>query len=51
MIENAIASNADSLDAKYDRKLGYPTKITINYDSQIADEEQYISVQNLEVIR
>ncbi|BAZ27608.1 hypothetical protein NIES4074_00350 [Cylindrospermum sp. NIES-4074] len=50
-IEDAIARNAYRLDAKYDRKLGYPTEITIDYSAQQADEGQYISIQNLEVIR
>jgi hypothetical protein len=48
---DAIARNAYRLGVKYDGKLGYPTEITIDYSAQQADEGQYISIQNLEVIR
>ncbi|MBW4607427.1 MAG: hypothetical protein KME22_09430 [Hassallia sp. WJT32-NPBG1] len=27
---------------------GYPTKINIDYDSQIADEEEFLTIENLQ---
>lgn len=43
IIEAAIADNVDSLTVEYDKTYGYPTKISIDYNFMIADEEQYLS--------
>ena len=43
IIENAIKENVDSLTVEYDKTYGYPTKIAIDTNFMIADEEQYLS--------
>lgn len=43
IIENAIKDNVDSLTVEYDKTYGYPTKISIDTNFMIADEEQYLS--------
>ncbi len=48
VIRDAIAKKADSLDVKYNSTLGYPTQINIDYKSQIADEEEYLTIENLQ---
>jgi Family of unknown function (DUF6174) len=50
VIRNAIARRADNLDVEYDSKLGYPTQINIDYSFQIADEEVFLTIENLEVL-
>ncbi|BAY65230.1 hypothetical protein NIES22_53330 [Calothrix brevissima NIES-22] len=50
IIEDAIAKKASNLTVQYDPKLGYPTQINIDYNSQIADEEIYLTVENLQKI-
>ena len=50
VIRDAINRRADSLDVRYDARLGYPTNISIDYDVRIADEELFLSVTNFEVI-
>ena len=47
----AIAKKAHSLSVTYHPTLGYPTQINIDYDQQMADEELYLTIDNLEVIR
>ena len=37
VIQDAINRKASNLDVEYNAKLGYPTKINIDYSSQIAD--------------
>ncbi|MDJ0616081.1 MAG: DUF6174 domain-containing protein [Calothrix sp. MO_192.B10] len=49
-IRDAIARRADRVDVEYDRTLGYPTNIAIDFSFQIADEELFITVENLEVL-
>jgi hypothetical protein len=50
VIKDAIAKKASSLTVQYNSTLGYPTQINIDYDSQIADEEVYLTIENLQVI-
>ena len=50
VIRDAIAKKASSLTVQYNSTLGYPTQINIDYDSQIADEEVYLTIENLQVI-
>lgn len=50
LIKDAIKRKAYNLDVKYNSTLGYPTQINIDYNSQIADEEQYITVKDLQQI-
>ncbi|WP_445634235.1 Beta-lactamase-inhibitor-like PepSY-like domain-containing protein [Nostoc sp. DSM 114161] len=51
LIQDAIARKASNLDVNYSPKLGYPTQINIDYNSQIADEEIYLTIENLEQIK
>ena len=39
VVERAIAVGADRLSVDYDREYGYPTRVTIDYDTRTADEE------------
>lgn len=39
ILEKAIQSKADEISVTYDPKLGYPTKIAIDYQKILADEE------------
>jgi Family of unknown function (DUF6174)/Domain of unknown function (DUF6438) len=48
IIEDAISRKAASLTVKYDPKFGYPTQINIDYDQQMADEELYLTISNLQ---
>jgi len=50
LIRDAIARRASSLTVEYDQTLGYPTQINIDYDSQIADEEIFLTIENLQEI-
>ncbi|MCC5636771.1 DUF6174 domain-containing protein [Nostoc sp. CHAB 5844] len=51
IIEDAIARKAANLTVKYDPKFGYPTQINIDYDQQVADEELYLTISNLEPLK
>jgi hypothetical protein len=51
VIEDAIAKKASNLTVQYHPKLGYPTQINIDYDSQMADEELYLTIENLRNVR
>ncbi len=46
VIQDAIDRKASSLNVQYNQKLGYPTQINIDYNSQIADEELYLTIEN-----
>ncbi|MBF2009087.1 MAG: hypothetical protein IGS49_27495 [Chlorogloeopsis fritschii C42_A2020_084] len=50
LIRDAIARGASNLSVQYDPILGYPTQINIDYDSLIADEEEYLTIENFEKI-
>ncbi|WP_392481997.1 DUF6174 domain-containing protein [Nostoc sp. C110] len=51
VIQDAINRQAYSLNVSYSPKFGYPTKIEIDYDSQIADEEIYLTIENFQEIK
>ncbi|MGF1958055.1 MAG: DUF6174 domain-containing protein [Aulosira sp. DedVER01a] len=51
IIQDAIAKKASNLTVEYHPKLGYPTKINIDYNSQIADEEIYLTIEDLQKIK
>jgi hypothetical protein len=51
LVRSAIAKDVNRLSVTYHPSLGYPTQISIDYDAQMADEEQYLTIENLEVIR
>ncbi|MBD2439547.1 DUF6174 domain-containing protein [Nostoc sp. FACHB-110] len=48
IIEDAISRKAASLQVTYNPKLGYPTQINIDYNQQIADEELFLTISNLQ---
>ncbi|MBD2344190.1 DUF6174 domain-containing protein [Anabaena subtropica] len=50
VIQDAIKRQAFSLNISYDHKFGYPTEISIDYNSQIADEELFLTIENFEVL-
>lgn len=51
VIQDAIARRAFSLDVSYAANFGYPTQINIDYSSQIADEELYLTIENFQEIK
>jgi hypothetical protein len=51
VIQDAINRKAFSLDVRYDPKLGYPTQISVDYDSRIADEEIFLTIENFQKIK
>ncbi|MEH2050193.1 DUF6174 domain-containing protein [Nostoc sp.] len=51
MIQDAINRNAFSLNVRYNSKLGYPTQIDIDYNSQIANEEIFLTIENFQEIK
>ncbi|MDZ8236564.1 MAG: DUF6174 domain-containing protein [Nostoc sp. ChiQUE01a] len=51
VIQDAINRQAYSLDVDYSPRLGYPTQINVDYNSQIADEEIYLTIENFEEIQ
>ncbi|MBE9205146.1 hypothetical protein IQ244_01060 [Nostoc sp. LEGE 06077] len=51
IIDDAITRKASSLTVKYDPQLGYPTQINIDYNQQVADEELFLTISNLEPLK
>ncbi|MBN3923799.1 DUF6174 domain-containing protein [Nostoc sp. NMS4] len=51
VIQDAIKRKAYNLNVEYNAKLGYPTKINIDYDSKIADEEIFLTIENFQEIK
>jgi hypothetical protein len=51
VIQDAIDRRAYSLNVRYNHRLGYPTQIDIDYSSQLADEEVYLSIENFQIIQ
>ncbi len=51
LVQNAIAKKAERVSVTYHPSLGYPTQINIDESAQIADEERYLTIENLQVIR
>lgn len=50
VIQDAIDEGAYSVNVDYDSQRGHPTLISIDYDQQIADEEFFLRVSELEVL-
>jgi hypothetical protein len=48
VVEDPIAQNAYRISVTYHPILGYPTQISIDYDKYVADEEIYLTIENLE---
>jgi hypothetical protein len=48
LIENA-RENADKLDVEYDRKLGYPTVVEIDYIKEAIDDEVTYRVHDFRI--
>ncbi|AUB42817.1 hypothetical protein COO91_08963 [Nostoc flagelliforme CCNUN1] len=51
VIQDAINRKAFSLNVRYNARFGYPTQIDIDYNSQIADEERYLTIENFKIIK
>ena len=51
VIQDAINRKAFSLNVPYNARFGYPTQIDIDYNSQIADEEIFLTIENFKVIK
>uniref|UniRef100_UPI0030DA0D0D DUF6174 domain-containing protein n=1 Tax=Crocosphaera watsonii TaxID=263511 RepID=UPI0030DA0D0D len=47
IIEDAIKRNADEMQISYDPTLGYPTRVAIDYEKILVDEEITYTVTNL----
>lgn len=47
IIKDAIQRNADEILITYDQTLGYPTRVAIDYQKILADEEVTYTVENL----
>jgi hypothetical protein len=47
VIENALARNADDLQVTYDAALGYPTRISIDFEKNAVDDEVVYQADNL----
>jgi hypothetical protein len=51
LVRDAIAKKSHSLSVTYHPTLGYPTQISIDYSDQIADEERFLTIEKLEVLK
>ncbi|WP_138498094.1 DUF6174 domain-containing protein [Nostoc sp. PA-18-2419] len=51
VIQDAINRKAYSLNARYNPRYGFPTQINVDYNSQIADEEIYLTIDNFQEIK
>jgi hypothetical protein len=51
VVKSAIAKKPHRLSVTYHPTLGYPTQISIDSSAQIADDETFLTLENLEVIK
>ena len=51
VLHDALSRDADKIDVVYDPQLGYPTRMTIDYEEQAADEEAEILAEGLIAIQ
>lgn len=51
VIQDAIQRQASSLNVQYNSRYGYPTQIDIDYNSQIADEEVFLTIENFKILQ
>jgi hypothetical protein len=49
VIQEAIKRKASSIKVSYDKKYGFPTSISIDYSTMIADEEFYLTIKDFKV--
>ena len=50
LIEQAIADKAEHIEVDYDAALGFPRRVVIDPSRQMADEESYYTVDNVEIL-
>jgi Family of unknown function (DUF6174)/Domain of unknown function (DUF6438) len=50
VIQDAIDNKAAKVNVKYHPTLGYPTDISLDYKAQVADDELFIKVRDLQAI-
>lgn len=48
LIQQAIAEGADEVAVTYDPTLGYPTEIKLDGSTQIADDERFLTISDLQ---
>jgi len=51
LVHNAIDRDAAMLEVEYHPSLGYPTKLSVDYEREIADDEFSIRADSLVPIR
>lgn len=51
IVKDAIAKKAHQLSVTYHPTLGYPTKISIDYDQMMADDEISFTIENLQPLK
>jgi hypothetical protein len=51
IVKDAIAKKAHRISVTYHPTQGYPTQINIDENAQMADEERYLTIEKLEIIR
>ena len=47
-LEAGLNGGADEVIVQYDPTYGFPTEVTLNFETQAADEELYLSLSNFE---
>jgi hypothetical protein len=47
LVQDAVDRGAARIEAQYDSVLGYPTRISVDYDLQVADEELMLRAEAL----
>lgn len=50
LIRTAIDDEAHQFEAEYDPELGYPTRISLDFDQQMVDDELVIRVEGLVIV-
>ncbi|MEH1939720.1 MAG: DUF6174 domain-containing protein [Nostoc sp.] len=51
IIKDALIRRAANLTVQYYPRIGYPTQINIDYNSQITDDEIFFTISNLQKIK
>ncbi len=46
LIQNAIAQDAAEIEVSYDETYGYPSRLFIDYDDRMADEEESFAISS-----
>lgn len=50
LIEAAIEDRADRFEVRYHPTSGHPTRITLDFDHNYADDEVFVTVSDLEIV-